>query len=75
MNHTSELSTLNQQLKLCSLRQRLTLGNRLRRQRTRLKQGKDIQQSLQQLRLDLDQSIAQCRQRKDNLPRITYPES
>ncbi|MDX8384256.1 MAG: ATP-dependent RNA helicase HrpA [Ghiorsea sp.] len=75
MNHANQLSTLNQQLKLCSIRQRRTLGNRLRRQRTRLKQGKDIQQSLQQLRLDIDQSIAQCQQRKDNLPRITYPES
>ncbi|MDQ6969203.1 MAG: ATP-dependent RNA helicase HrpA [Mariprofundus sp.] len=70
-----QIDQLSNTISLCMQAQQRSLRNRLRRMRTRCKQGKDIQPALTQLQLSVSESKQLLAERKAAVPAIHYPES
>ena len=74
MSQQPHWSAFNRDISQCMLFQRRSFTNRLKKLRLRHKQSKDIADGLSRLQKDMDKSKTQRLARKNNIPKISYPE-
>ncbi len=74
MNAKQNWSQLTNEINTCMLLQRRSFAHRLRKLRRLAQQHKDISSAFAQLSKDIEKSNIQLALRKENLPKVSYPE-
>ncbi|MDX8388722.1 MAG: ATP-dependent RNA helicase HrpA [Ghiorsea sp.] len=74
MKNEYDWSQLAKKVNTCMLLKRRSFSNRIKKLRTRAKQANDIKQSYAQLINDINQSALELEMRRNNLPKVSYPE-
>jgi len=70
-----QLNQLSSAIQGCAVGRQTGFRNRLKRMRIRLKQKKNIATGFEALEKDVQLSMQQLIERKEHMPRVTYPES